>query len=88
MPMNNPNNIKKESIEQLALKRRLKTWMKSADGIDRMKLGQWCGVSKRTVDNWLSSKKPIPKQKCAALCCIMDQLALLKKNNPYNCISN
>lgn len=37
----------------------VKFWLKSI-GKDREWLAQKCGVSKRTVDNWISPGKPLP----------------------------
>ena len=37
------------------------SWLKAA-GHDRFWLAQSCGVQKRTVDNWLSSSRAIPRK--------------------------
>lgn len=44
---------------QEALKERIKQWLK-AERQTRQWLAEHCGVSKKTVDNWLSSPKPVP----------------------------
>jgi DNA-binding transcriptional regulator YdaS (Cro superfamily) len=40
-------------------KEAIKEWLR-ANGRDRNWLAHACGVDKRTVDNWLSSPRPIP----------------------------
>jgi hypothetical protein len=37
------------------------SWLKAA-GHDRFWLAESCGVQKRTVDNWLSSSRAIPRK--------------------------
>lgn len=48
------------SQQQEEFKTRVRSWLKKSIRKDRQWLADECGVHKRTVDNWLSSKRPIP----------------------------
>ena len=53
-------------------KDQIKEWLTSI-GEDREWLGQKLSVTKRAVDNWLSSKKEIPKLKLETIALLMKQ---------------
>ena len=53
-------------------KDQIKEWL-TAIGEDREWLGQKLSVTKRAVDNWLSSKKEIPKLKLETIALLMKQ---------------
>lgn len=56
---------------QEELKERVKIWLK-ASHLDRQWLADRCGVEIKTVNNWLSSPRPIPAKAVLIIRAIMD----------------
>ena len=62
------------SNEVAPVKTEIKAWLK-ANSLSREWIAEKIGVSKRTVDNWLSSNIEIPPRSIAAITALMDDTA-------------
>lgn len=65
------------------LKENIKNWIKMTRGMDRAKLASLCGVSKRTIDNWLTAKGNIPEAQRIILELAVSGKNKRKKNEFY-----
>lgn len=65
------------------LKESLKQWIKTTPSMSRCKLASLCGISKRTLDNWLTKNGSIPEAKKTILELALSGNNKRKKNNFY-----
>ena len=65
------------------LKESLKEWIKATPCMNRAKLACLCGISKRTLDNWLTKNGVIPKSQQTILELALRGNNKKKKNSFY-----